>query len=961
MSKERLQPILIILSLCAILTFLFLQTRTIDPNKHNQVISTIQQLMYQDSLLNIGVLKSRAGSLPHYDPLTTEKHSISYLIDVLKSSRYGIYQNTDGATEKAIDETVRLLRRKLQLIEHFKSHNAILRNSRIYLPLAIEQHRHESGDKSLNHNLDEMLHLILLYNTNPGKPVKDRALKLIQKMQATNQYDITLLKHAETVISEHEKIMIMVDELLKLPTRQSIENIYTNYSENYDRQLERAEIYRTLMYAMAVVLLLYVMWLFFKLRSTMNTLAHSLNEIDFQKFAIDQHAIVAITNARGIITYVNDKFCEISQYSREETIGKTHRLINSGYHPREFFRQMWGTISKGEVWHGEINNHRKDGSLYWVDTTIVPFMDASGKPERYIAIRTDITERKRADDSLRIAATAFESQECLMITDANSVILRVNHAFTETTGYSSEEIVGQTPRLLKSGRHDTNFYHAMWESLNRSGTWQGEVWDRRKNGEIYPKWLAITAVKSVDGQVSHYVGSHIDITERKAAEEKIKHLAFYDPLTQLPNRRLLMDRLQHAQAGSLRSGKHGALLFIDLDNFKTLNDTQGHDIGDQLLKLTARRLETCVRENDTVARLGGDEFVIMLEGLDILMTEAANQTEIIGEKILTSLNQLYQLDTREYHNTASIGATLFCAHQQTIDELLKQADIAMYHSKQAGRNTLRFFDPEMQNAVNARAAIETELRKAVTNREFELHYQIQVDNMRRPLGAEALIRWIHPQRGPISPYQFIPVAEETGLILPIGQWVLDTACAQIKAWQQNTLTRDLILAVNVSARQFRQADFVHKVQATLQHYDINPGQLKLELTESMIVNDIEAIIATMNELKKIGVRFSLDDFGTGYSSLQYLKRLPLDQLKIDRSFVRDIATDNSDKAIVSTIIVMAQSLGLDVIAEGVETQEQLQFLFDSGCSHYQGFMFGKPVAIEPFEALLNNSFVTLPH
>jgi diguanylate cyclase (GGDEF)-like protein/PAS domain S-box-containing protein len=559
-------------------------------------------------------------------------------------------------------------------------------------------------------------------------------------------------------------------------------------------------------------------------------------------------------------------------------------------------------------------------------------------------------EARTAD--LRISATAFESHESMMITDANSVILRVNQAFTESTGYTAEEAVGQTPRLLKSGRHNAGFYRAMWKTINRTGTWQGEIWDRRKNGVIYPKWLTITAVKGDDGVVTHYVGSHSDITERKAAEEKIQYLAFYDLLTGLPNRQLLLDRFQQTFASSARSGREGAVLLIDLDNFKDINDTLGHDIGDSLLQQTAQRLKSCVREGDTVARLVGDEFVVVLENLSEQPIEAATQTEAISEKILAALSKPYHLAKYEYQGTASIGATLINGHQQTAEELLKQADIAMYQAKKAGRNTLRFFDPQMQASITGRFSLEGELHKALEKQQFQLYYQIQVDSSYRPLGAEALIRWIHPERGMVSPAQFIPLAEKTGLILPIGQWVLETACAQIKMWEKAALTHDLFLAVNVSAKQFHQADFVAQVQAAMQHHAINPMRLKLELTEGMLLENIEDTIATMNALNEIGVKFSLDDFGTGYSSLQYLKRLPLDQLKIDQTFVRDLAADSSDKAIVRTIIAMAHSLDLNVIAEGVETEEQRQLLMERGCTHYQGYLFSKPVPIAQFEASL---------
>ena len=452
--------------------------------------------------------------------------------------------------------------------------------------------------------------------------------------------------------------------------------------------------------------------------------------------------------------------------------------------------------------------------------------------------------------------------------------------------------------------------------------------------------------------VTHYVGSHIDITERKVAENEIRNLAFYDSLTHLPNRRLLQDRLQQALASISRSHLTGGVLFIDLDDFKTLNDTLGHDIGDQLLQQVAKRLESCVRECDTVARLGGDEFVVMLVDLSEQSSEAAAQVKSVGNKILVTLNEPYHLAGREHLNTPSIGATLFSDCMQTIDELMKQADIAMYQAKKAGRNRLCFFDPQMQSNINVRVSLESELRKAVEKQQFQLYYQIQVDNLRLPFGAEALIRWKHPERGLIAPSKFISLAEETGQIIAIGEWVLETACAQLKAWEQDPLTNKLVLAVNVSAKAFRQPDFAAQVHAVVQRHSINPALLKLELTESMLFEDIGETIATMNTLNEMGIQFSLDDFGTGYSSLQYLKRLPIDQLKIDQSFVSDIAVDSSDRAIVSTIIAMAYSLNLNVIAEGVETEEQWKFLEKMGCTHYQGYLFSKPVPIDQFDALL---------
>ena len=543
--------------------------------------------------------------------------------------------------------------------------------------------------------------------------------------------------------------------------------------------------------------------------------------------------------------------------------------------------------------------------------------------------------------------------DLIWLKDPDGVYLSCNHKFEQLYGVSEKEVIGKTDYDFVEKQLADSLRKNDLVAMERGGPSMNEEWATFVTDGYRGLFETIkTPMYDASGRLSGILGISRDITERKASEEKIQLLAFYDPLTELPNRRLLLDRLQQALASCARSGRAGALLFIDLDNFKNLNDTLGHDIGDMLLQQVAQSLESCIREGDTVARLGGDEFVVMLLDLSEQPIEAAAQTESIGEKILVALSQPYQLHAHTYRCTASIGATLFKDHQQATEELMKQADIAMYQAKKAGRNTLRFFDRQMQESISARVSLEGELQNALEFRQFHLHYQIQVDSAYRPLGAEALIRWIHPTRGMISPAQFIPLAEENGLILPIGQWVLETACLQLKAWEQHALTRDLILAVNVSAKQFHQADFVAQVQAAMQSHAIDPKLLKLELTESLLQENIEETIAIMSELNETGIQFSLDDFGTGYSSLQYLKRLPLDQIKIDQSFVRDIGTDISDRAVVRATIAMARSMGLDVIAEGVETEDQKRFLLENGCTHYQGYLFGRPVPIEQFEALL---------
>ena len=602
------------------------------------------------------------------------------------------------------------------------------------------------------------------------------------------------------------------------------------------------------------------------------------------------------------------------------------------------------------VWHQprrrscDVALLRSDGSFLSVQADCQP----APNDDVYVTL-TDITERKHAEEEMRIAAIAFESQDGMMVTNQDSIIVRVNKAFTHLTGFSAEEAIGQTPALLSSGRHDKAFYHRMWAMLLEDGYWQGEMWNRRKKGKVYAEWLTISAVATPDGVPSHYVGTFSEITKNQEAQAEIHRLAYYDPLTHLPNRRLLHDRIGQAMVNSSRNGHHGALLFLDLDNFKTLNDTQGHDVGDQLLMATARQIQENVRAGDTVARLGGDEFVVMLEDLGVEQHEAAIQADQVGEKIRAAMSTPHELSGRLFHGSGSIGIALFRGQEKSVEILLKHADLAMYQAKNAGRNALRFFDPAMQTALEERAALESDLRLALKRDEFQLYYQAQVDGARRVFGAEALLRWRHPVRGLVAPNDFIPLAEETGLILPIGLWVLKTACCLISAWSKDAATSGLQLAVNVSARQFRQPEFVTQVTQVLKETGADPTRLKLELTESVVIEEVEATIARMQTLKALGISFSMDDFGTGFSSLAYLQRLPLDQLKVDRSFIQHMASNDNDATIVQTIITMGKTLGLHVIAEGVETEVQLARLNEYGCFAYQGYLFSRPLPLEEFE------------
>ncbi len=647
-----------------------------------------------------------------------------------------------------------------------------------------------------------------------------------------------------------------------------------------------------------------------------------------------------------VITYCNECFADILYNSVEAIVGSNIMTFKD-----QSILQASKNALNGKLIHyeGQYSAIFSDASK-WIDMTCAPSRDVKGKIIGGIAVVRDITDRKQAEEMLRISAIAFESQSGMIVTDTNSVILRVNRAFTALTGYSAEEVIGKTPRLFSSGRHDKGFFQDMWATLRETGRWQGEIWNRRRNGLIVAEWLTISAVTASDGRVTHYIGTFSNIVENKEALAEIHRLAYYDPLTRLPNRRLLQDRLEQGLTAKARNGLYGSILFLDMDNFKMLNDTRGHEAGDQLLVEVARRLCTTVREGDIVGRLGGDEFVILLENLSAEAEVAALLTKQVGEKVLDALALPYYFDGYEHHCTASIGIRLY-RERSTVEELLRHADLAMYQAKNAGRNTLCFFDPSMQAMVTERADKEKNLRRAVENSQFKLYFQTQVHNNGLIVGAEVLLRWQRPRDELVMPLEFIPLAEKTNLIQPIGQWVLETSCAQLKSWKNDPHAQDLHLAVNVSARQFRNPEFVEQVRQAVNSNAINPELLMLELTESLILDNVDDTMTKMRELRDIGVRFSLDDFGTGYASFSYLARLPFDQLKIDQSFIHNIGSKSTDAIIVQTIIGMAHSLGLEVIAEGVETEAQRVFLEEHGCSACQGFLFSKPVPIEAFERL----------
>ncbi|SIP87679.1 EAL domain-containing protein [Marinobacterium stanieri] len=654
-------------------------------------------------------------------------------------------------------------------------------------------------------------------------------------------------------------------------------------------------------------------------------------------------ASVMITDIRGNIEYVNPKFCQVSGYSRDEALGQKADLLRSGEMPDQVYRELWATLERGEEWHGQLLNRRKDGSLFWESASISAVRDDQGFCHSYIAVKEDITQQKETEEQLKMIEAVFNtSNEAIMVADGNGLIKTINPAFTRITGYELDDVKGQNPSILSSGRHDAHFYDDMWQEIIRQGSWSGEIWNRRKNGSIFPEWLSVSVVRDSDGEIHEYVAVFSDITKRKNDEAQIVRQAYYDELTELPNRTLMSDRLNLAILTADRDEQVIALLFIDLDRFKYVNDSLGHEYGDDLLKQVSARLNDCVRDTDTVARFGGDEFVVLLHNI-----KSEGDASHVAQKLIDQISTPFNLSGREIIIGASIGIAMHPGDADTAEELIRNADLAMYKAKQSGRNQAHFFTATMQEHANQRMTLEQDLRHALSRDQLEVHYQpIIAGHSRRVQGVEALLRWRHPERGLIPPDQFIPLAEETGLIGEIGRWVLQTACAQLAEWRNQG--HALYLSVNISERQRELSLDARQVEQVLQQHELTPGDLMLEITEGLLLQDSEETLRWLQGFKTLGVSLAIDDFGTGYSSLSYLKRFPVDTLKIDREFINDLDSDRYAQSLVKAIISMAASLDLRLVAEGVETEQQCQMLLDQQCELMQGFLFCRPL---PAEAL----------
>ena len=831
MNLGLFRKIGIAFALAPLLILLFIKAQAPDPSKHHRVLGALNQLESMSAEIEIITLKLRYRLQNNYDGLTSATRESNLILQDMKAGPNAIFHQGNEKIDLALLELEKMLAQKAVLVERFKSHNAVLKNSLYYFPHITEETLEISrSNKHFHENLQLLLHNVLMLHMG-SKSSEDAEqsigqIEQIPRSSALDENTKRLLQHAKYIVKYENILDQLTQEITSPDAHRLIVELKSAYEGSFNQAFKIANYYYSFLILIALALFSYAAHSFFRLRENANHLNEAYAEINNQKFAMDQHAIVSVTDANGDIIYANDKFCEISQYTREELYGKNHRIVKSNVHHPSFYQELWRTITSGKVWHGEICNKAKNGALYWDDSTIVPFME-KGLPVQYISIRTNITERK-------------------------------------------------------------------------------------------------------------------------VAAETILHQANFDPLTQLPNRRLLRDRLEQEIKMTNRSGLKMALLFIDLDHFKDINDTLGHGVGDNLLKEAAKRLSSCVREADTVARMGGDEFTIIMGELDDLAG-----IERMAHDILRKLSEPFHLESEVAYISASIGITLYPEDASEVDTLLKNADQAMYDAKHQGRNRFSYFTSFMQEAAQNRMRLAVDLRGALAGNQFRLWFQPIVELGTGSIHkAEALIHWQHPKRGIVKPDEFITIAEDTGIILDIGEWVFREAARQTMLWRASHHPKFQI-SVNVSPVQLHSDIHLPRTWRThLEELGL-PGQsIVVEITEGLLLDASTTVTDQLLEFRDAGIEVSLDDFGTGYSSLSYLKKFDIDYIKIDQSFVRNLALGSDDLALCEAIIVMAHKLGLKVIAEGIETADQHHLLAAAGCDYGQGYVFSRPVSVENFEAML---------
>lgn len=939
-----------------------------EARRNGQVMEQLRRIEGIEASLSESVLKLRFGLVSNYDGLDHLLAGIRAARGVLESDTLGVAGDGHGEVKQAYKAYAGAQDRYGELVERFKSSNAQLKNSMHHFPSALVEFREKSlqgsDGRNLDDDLDRLFYDVLRYGTGGEErlsgAINSRVAKLrgdLPGLPSDRRRELqNVLDHAELIVKQRPILDALTDQIVFPVVRQDLNRLTAAFQSLATTRDQRADIYRLTLGVVAGLLFLAAAASLLRLLQNARLIERNHRFLDCISENIGDGVLA--TDRQGRIVFANREALNLTGWDRTGLIGRdmrdTFQADRDGSGDTRVQRQGGesGVIRRSEDEHFA----RRDGSVFPAALVNVPIAD-DGEVGAVTVFR-DVSEARERERDLRLAASVFEnSPYAITITDPGASILRVNPAFCQITGYSEAEVVGVNPRILQSGLHDRTFYQNFWRALLETGQWKGELRNRRRNGDIYPEWLNIRAVKDADNKVTHYVGIFLDLSEHEEAERRLEYLSNYDVLTGLPNRVLFMDRLGRAVTRIRRGERVLALLFLDVDRFKVVNDSLGHAAGDELLKSVSQRLLSRLRESDTLSRVSGDQFAVLLEAV-------ANVADVASkaDELLQAFSEPFEIEGHEIFSTISIGITLCPLDGSDLETLLKNADAAMFRAKEKGRNNFQFFSADMTAGVYEAMRMENALRRALEKGELELHYQPQLDlREHRVVGVEALLRWHSAEFGTVMPAQFIPLAEKSGLIIPIGEWVLRTACAQAKAWQDAGIP-PMKVAVNLSAVQFRQSYLAEQIRGVLMDTGLDARFLELEITESVVMEDVDSAIGTLMKLKELGCEISVDDFGTGYSSLSYLKRFPVDTLKIDQSFVRGLGTDSDDTAVVNAVISLGENLALKLVAEGVETQQQMSYLAErpgNAQIAVQGFYFSRPITAGELEIFLEEGIASM--
>lgn len=929
-SSQLIALLFVGMGLIIALTFHLFKSETDEINSLAQTIQSAQKVNHLDTKLNEGALKAASFKLVHFDSLVETVQALTQTRDQLEHWIAEIEEETSPSLDKQIQQLIKETDARIELVEQLKSKVALARNSSNYLLKTLRARTNVLSNEIRDLSI-RTLNDLQGYQIFPTPQRLESAQKILTRLKeivaisSSGRAADNLLRHMDVSFAAAQEISKLQTQLLQQTSQQTTDTLISTLQSLQISRSNKTNGYLFL-------LLIFAMLIFIALAYAVSQW-HKASEKSQKNAQLFEDA--ASSMSEGFAFFGPEDKLVFWNATFERLYKALGERLKRGMSLEDF------RIAQRESEHLVQREAQPDGSYLdltksgqWILSTNTP-MSHGGRA----LVRVDLTEQKRIQKQLQLAATVFQSaSEAMMVTDANNIIEMVNPAFKQITGYSEEEVIGQTPKLLNSGRHDYSYYRKMFDELQNSGTWQGEIWNRRKNGEIFPEWLSITTLYDEDGEVMKRVSLFTDITSRKKSEERIHYQANYDSLTDLPNRNLFLERLGKSLKRAKRLDQRVALFFLDIDNFKHINDTLGHFIGDELLCHVADRLRSLFPSTDTIARLSGDEFIIIVNDAN-----ADTGVKLLLDQVLECLSLPYVLQGNSAYTSVSVGVTFYPNDADNADNLLQNADAAMFKAKDLGRNTYSFFTPEMNSRAQERHDLEVALHRAIEQNHFVLHYQPIIDPRTQTIKkTESLVRWQCPERGLVSPGKFIPVAEDTGLIVPMGEWILRQACFDAAQWIHEEKL-DMGVSVNMSSRQFQRSDIVKIVSDTLAQTGLPPEKLTLEITESLLVGDDSEVLNVLRRLRDLGVHLSIDDFGTGYSSLSYLKRFPITVLKIDRSFINDVLTDPEDAALTQAILSMAQSLGLKVVAEGVENQGQNDFLKERNCDLIQGFFYSKPL------------------